>query len=410
MAERSCVIVVENLPVPMDRRVWQEALALRQAGWTVSVICPVNERHSASYEVLDGIAIYRHPLPLEARGRFAFLFEYAAALFHEFRLLWRVWRERGFTVIQACNPPDLIFLVALPFKLFGKRFVFDHHDVCPELFEAKFGRRGIVHRALLLAERLTFMAADMVISANDTYRDLAISRGGKDPEDVVTVYSIPDKSRIYRLPPDDSLRQGKKFVLGYVGVIGDQDGVDHLVAALDHLIRDHGLRDFHAIVVGDGPALASARRLAASRGLDEYVTFTGYLTGKALLRQLTAFDIGIMPDPVNAYNDKISMNKVFEYCALGIPSVAYPLTETRRLLGGAGVYAESDTPAALARACAVLMQDDALRRRCADEAARLAQHSFNWDREAGKLVAAYERLSPSVDRREQAKAKSARSS
>lgn len=396
MAERSCVIVVENLPVPMDRRVWQEALALRQAGWTVSVICPKNERHPETYEELDGIAIYRHPLPLEARGRFAFLFEYAAALFHEFRLLWRVWREHGFTVIQACNPPDLIFLVVLPFKLMGKRFVFDHHDVCPELFEAKFGRKGIVYRVLLWAERLTFMTADMVISANDTYRELALSRGGRDPDDVVTVYSIPDKSRIYRLPPDASLRSGRQFVLGYVGVIGDQDGVDHLVLALDHLIRDHGLRDFRAIVVGDGPALASARELAESHGLNDYVTFTGYLNGKDLLRQLNAFDIGIIPDPVNAYNDKISMNKVFEYGALGIPSVAYPLTETRRLLGGAGVYAQGETPAELARAVATLMQDDALRTRCADEAARLAQHAFSWTREAGKYVAAYERLSPSA--------------
>jgi len=396
MVERSCVIVVENLPVPMDRRVWQEALALRQAGWTVSVICPTNERHPSSYEELDGIAIYRHPLPLEARGRFAFLFEYAAALFHEFRLLWRVWRERGFTVIQACNPPDLIFLVTLPFRLMGKRFVFDHHDVCPELFEAKFSRKGLVHRVLLWAEKLTFMSADMVISANDTYRDLAISRGGKDPQDVVTVYSIPDKSRIYRLPPDASLRRGRKFVLGYVGVIGDQDGVDHLVSALDHLIREHGLGDFHAIVVGDGPALASARALAASHGLEDYVTFTGYLNGKELLRQLNAFDIGVIPDPVNAYNDKISMNKVFEYSALGIPSVAYPLTETRRLLGRAGVYAQGDTPAELARACATLMQNDELRTRCADEAARLAQHAFSWTREAGKYVAVYERLSPSA--------------
>ncbi len=396
MAERSCVIVVENLPVPMDRRVWQEALALRQAGWTVSVICPTNERHPSLYEELDGIAIYRHPLPLEARGRFAFMFEYAAALFHEFRLLWRVWRERGFTVIQGCNPPDLIFLVALPFKLMGKRFVFDHHDVCPELFEAKFNRKGLIHRALLLAERLTFMSADLVISSNETYRELAITRGGRDPKDVVTVYSIPDKSRIYRLPPDPGLRRREKFVLGYVGVIGDQDGVDHLVMALDHLVRDHGQRDFHAVIVGDGPALASARALADSRGLGDFVTFTGYLNGKDLLRQLNTFDIGIIPDPVNAYNDKISMNKVFEYSALGVPSVAYPLFETRRLLGGAGVYAEGDTPADLARACATLMQDDELRARCSDEAARLAQHAFSWTREAGKYVAAYDRLVPSA--------------
>src|SRR4029079_8329202 len=206
----------------------------------------------------------------------------------------------------------------------------------------------------------------------------------------------PDKSRVYRLPPDASLRQGKKFVLGYVGVIGDQDGVDHLVLALEHLIKNHGIRDFHAIVVGDGPALASARQLAAHRDLDAFATFTGYLNGKELLRQLNAFDIGIIPDPVNPYNDKISMNKVFEYSALGIPSVAYPLTETKRLLGRAGVYARGDTAAELARACATLMRDGELRIRCADEAARLAQHSFNWIREADKLVAAYERLSPSA--------------
>jgi glycosyltransferase involved in cell wall biosynthesis len=396
MDERSCVIVIENLPLPMERRVWQQALALRQAGWKVSAICPTTDSYPALFEEIDGIAIYRHAMPIEARGRFAFLLEYAAALFHEFRLLFKVWRERGFHVIQASNPPDLIFLVALPYKLIGKRFVFDHHDVCPELFEAKFNRNGLINRALLCAEKCTFMAADLVISANDTYRDIAISRGGKHPDDVLAVYSIPDKSRIYRLPSDAGLHRGKKVVLGYVGVINDQDGVDHLVLAIDHLIKDYGLEDFHVIVVGDGPALASSRQLATSLGLDAFMTFTGYLTGKEFVRQLNAFDIGIIPDPVNPYNDKISMNKVFEYCALGIPSVAYPLSETKRLLGHAGVYADGETPAALAHACATLMCNDDLRTRCAHEAARLAQHSFNWVREADKLVAAYERLSPSA--------------
>lgn len=391
MAERSCVIVVENLPVPFDRRVWQEAQALKRAGWQVSVICPANERHPQRFEMLDGIAIYRHPLPLEARGKLAFGVEYGAALFHEFRLLLKVARERGFDVIQACNPPDLIFLAALPFKMFGKRFVFDHHDVNPELFEAKFGRRGLFHRLLLLFERLTFATADLVISANDTYRDIAISRGRKRPEDVVTVYSVPDKSRIRRVEPDAAARKGKAFVLGYVGVIGDQDGVDHMVLAVDELVR-RGRSDLQAVIVGDGPALASARALAAERGLDDVVTFTGYLSGEALLRHLSVFDIGIIPDPVNAYNDKISMNKVFEYSALGIPSVAYPLTETRRLLGGAGVYASGRAPVDLAVACDALMSDAGLRRACAEEAVRRAARSFSWDREAEKLVAAYEGL------------------
>jgi glycosyltransferase involved in cell wall biosynthesis len=245
----------------------------------------------------------------------------------------------------------------------------------------------------LLFERCTFLAADLVVSANDTYREIAISRGGENPDDVVTVYSIPDRSRIHRVPADETLRKGKQVVLGYVGVIGDQDGVDHMVIAIDHLVR-RGLTDFHAIVVGDGPALASARELAAARGLTDFITFTGYLTGDALLRHLSAFDIGIIPDPVNPYNDKISMNKVFEYSALGIPSVAYPLTETRRLLGDAGIYAQGPDPADLSAACARLLSDRELRNQCGKAAAQLAERSFSWDREAEKFVAAYQRLIP----------------
>jgi glycosyltransferase involved in cell wall biosynthesis len=391
MTERSCVIIVENLPVPFDRRVWQEALALRQAGWQVSVICPATERYPKRRETIDDIAIYRHPLPLEARGSAAFLIEYSAALFHEFRLLLTVWRERGFHVIQACNPPDLIFLVALPFKLFGKRFLFDHHDVNPELFEAKFGKRGVMHRLLTLFERLTFRAADLVVSANDTFRDIAIERGGKHPDDVITVYSIPDKSRMRRVEADTSLHRGKRFVLGYIGIIGDQDGVDHMVRAVDHLVKQ-GRDDFRAVIVGDGPALASVRALATELGLDDTVTFTGYLSGDDLLRTVSAFDIGVIPDPVNEYNDKISMNKVFEYSALGIPSVAYPLSETRRLLGSAGVFAGGSNPADLAEACLAVMADGELRTRCAEAAANLAATAFSWEREAKKYVGAYERL------------------
>lgn len=388
----SCVIVVENLPVPLDRRVWQEACALRDAGWTVSVICPKSAQFPAPFETIDDIEIFRHNLPLEASGRFAFVYEYAAALFHEFRLLLKVRGRRGFDVIQACNPPDLIFLVAAPFKLLGKRFVFDHHDVCPELFVAKFERRGFFHRLLLLAEKATFRTADLVISANETYRRLAISRGGKKPEDVVTVYSVPDKARIRRVAPDEALRAGAATVLGYVGIIADQDGVDHLVRCVHHLVSDHGQRSIRAVVVGDGPALESVKRLARELGVAEHITFTGYLRGEDLLAALSTFDIGIIPDPVNEYNDKISMNKVFEYSALGIPSVSYDLTETRRLLGDAGRYAGDATPAGLAVAAVPLIEDLELRTAAGLRAKALADAQFDWDREAERYVAAYARL------------------
>jgi len=201
---RSCVIVVENLPVPLDRRVWQEAQALARAGWRVSVICPSNDSFPAKFEVIDDIAIYRHRLPPEGRGALAYFREYAAALFHEFRLLVKVHRERGFSIIQACNPPDLIFLAAAPFKLLGKRFIYDQHDVGPELFVVKYGNKGFLYRALLFFERRSYAMADFVVTANATFKDLAVSRGRKDPSQVEVVYGVPDRRRIRRVDPEPS--------------------------------------------------------------------------------------------------------------------------------------------------------------------------------------------------------------
>ncbi len=394
MRSPACVIMVENLPVPFDRRVWQEACALRDAGWTVSVICPRTDKYPAAFEMLDDIAVYRHPLPLEARGKAGFVLEYATALFHEFRLLLKVARERGFDVVQACNPPDLLFLPVLPFKLMGKKFIFDHHDISPELFAVKFGSKGLLHRALTLLERWTFRAADLVISTNETFRQIAIERGGKDPADVVTVYSVPDVSRIRRVAPDPGLRAGKSLVLGYVGIINDQDGVDHIVRAVHHLTRDLHASNVHTVVVGDGPALPSAKALARELGVEDEITFTGYLSGEKLLAALSSFDIGIIPDPVNEYNDKISMNKVFEYSALGIPIVSYNLSETRRLLGDALTTADSDDPAGLARAVQPLLADEEKRLALGRASAALARRDFSWEREAETFVNAYARLLP----------------
>jgi glycosyltransferase involved in cell wall biosynthesis len=388
---RSCVIVVENLPVPFDRRVWQEAQALHRAGWTVSVICPTNDYFPKPFEVIDDIAIYRHPLPPEGRGAVAYFREYATALFHEFRLLFKVHRERGFSIIQACNPPDLIFLAALPYKLMGKRFIYDQHDVSPELFVVKFGNKGFLYRALLFFERMSYVMADHVITANATFKDLAISRGGKAPSQVEVVYGVPDRQRIRRVDPEPGLRGGRKFILGYVGIINEQDGVDHLVRAVAHLVKVNEFHDFRAIVVGSGPALELVRALARSLEVEDFIVFTGYLSGETLLAHISAFDIGIIPDPLNEANDLMSMNKVFEYCALGIPTACYPLKETKRLLGEAAIYAPSADPAGLAEACLSLMQDESLRARSAAVAAKLSAETFLWENEARKYVATYER-------------------
>jgi glycosyltransferase involved in cell wall biosynthesis len=392
---RSCVIVVENLPVPFDRRVWQEAQALNRAGWTVSVICPANANFPKRFEVIDDIAIYRHALPPEGRGALAYFREYSTALFHEFRLLIKVHRERGFSIIQACNPPDLIFLAALPFKLMGKRFIFDQHDVSPELFVVKFGAKGFLYRALIFFERMSYVTADYVITANATFKDIAVGRGGKAPSKVEVVYGAPDRKRIRRVEPEPGLHGGRKFVLGYLGIINEQDGVDHLVRAVAHLVKVNGFRDFRAVVVGSGPALELVRGLARSLEVEDFLSFPGYLNGETLLAYISAFDIGVIPDPLNEANDLMSMNKVFEYCALGIPSACYPLRETKRLLGEAGVYAPSPDPAGLAGACLSLMQDESLRARSAAAAAKLSAETFLWENEARKYVATYERvLSP----------------
>ena len=389
---RSCVIVVENLPVPFDRRVWQEAQALNRAGWTVSVICPANANFPKQFEVIDDIAIYRHPLPPEGRGALAYFREYSTALFHEFRLLIKVHRERGFSIIQACNPPDLIFLAALPFKLMGKRFIFDQHDVSPELFIVKFGAKGFLYRALMFFERMSYRTADYVITANATFKDIAVSRGGKAPSQVEVVYGVPDRKRIHRVEPEPGLHGGRKFVLGYLGIINEQDGVDHLVRAVAHLVKVKGFHDFRAVVVGSGPALELVRALARLLEVEDFLSFPGYLNGETLLAYISAFDIGVIPDPLNEANDLMSMNKVFEYCALGIPIACYPLRETKQLLGEAGVYAPSPDPVGLAEACLSLMQDEALRARSAAAAAKLSAETFLWENEARKYVATYERV------------------
>lgn len=389
--QKSCVIVVENLPLPFDRRVWQEANALKDAGWAVSVICPKNDKFPESYVCINDIHIYRHPLPLEASGKIGFLLEYGSALFHELRLLIKVYRKHGFDVIQACNPPDLIFLVALPFKLLGRKFVFDHHDICPELFAVKFNKKGLLHKAMLFFEKMTYLSADMVITANDTFRNLCAARTGTSLDKVVSVYSVPDHKNMHRVDARTDLKQGKRLLVGYIGIIGNQDGVDHLVRAIAHLKHDMGVTDVRAVIIGDGPDLQSVKALAVDLKVTDDIEFAGYLSGETLMATLSAVDIGVIPDPYNEYNDKISMNKVFEYSKLGIPIVSYPLQETMRLLGDAVEVAGTNDDIGLAQAIDRL-RDDTRRAEMGQKALDRAAHSFSWDKEKEKYVAVFENL------------------
>jgi glycosyltransferase involved in cell wall biosynthesis len=378
--QKSIVIIVENLPLPLDRRVWQEANALKEDGWQVAVICPKTEKFPESYVELSGIHIYRHNLALEASGKLGFLVEYSTALFHEFRLLIKVARRHGFSVIQACNPPDLIFLTTLPFKLAGKKFVFDHHDICPELFAVKFGRKGFLHKALLFFEKLTYKSANHVITANETFRQLCAERTGKPLEKITSVYSVPHKANIHRVEGDPKLKSDGKVVVGYIGILGRQDGVDHLIEAAATLINEKNIANIQLLIIGDGPDMPLIKKMAKDMDIEHHIHFTGFLTGEELLTALSSIDIGVIPDPYNEYNDKISMNKVFEYSKLGIPIVSYPLTETQRLLEDAVTVAPDTQPSGLAEAISTLM-DEKHRKAMGEKALTLAEKKFSWEKE-----------------------------
>jgi glycosyltransferase involved in cell wall biosynthesis len=389
---RRVLIIVENLPCPFDRRVMQEAHTLTAAGYAVSIICPKGPGYEKSFESVDGIHIHRHPLPREADGVAGYLLEYGVALAMEFWLSLRILFGRGFDIIHACNPPDTIFLIGVFYKLLGKKFVFDHHDINPELYEAKFGKRGLGQKLLLALERLTFRTADMVISTNESYRWIALTRGGVDPDDVFVVRSGPDLTRLRRVPPNPALKMGRRYLVGYVGVMGRQEGIDLLLQAVQLIVLHLRRTDIHFGLVGGGTELPAMRQLARDLGVADYVTFTGRVPDAELLEMLNTADICVNPDRANDMNDRSTMNKVMEYMALGKPVVQFDLTEGRVSAGEASWYARPNDVADLAQKMVALLNDAPLRARMGAMGRERVEHVLSWQHEAPRLLAAYEHL------------------
>jgi len=387
---RRVLIIVENLPLPFDRRVWQECRTLTAAGAQVAVICPTGKGYEAPYEELDGVHIYRHPLPLDAKGAAGYLVEYGAALWHEMWLALKVARRHGFDTIQACNPPDLIFLVAWPFKLFGKRFIFDHHDINPELYEAKFARRGFFWWLMVLFEKLTFRSADVVISTNESYRAIAMGRGGKAAEDVFVVRSGPDLTRLRRMPPNHRWHNGRAEMVGYVGVMGEQEGLDLLLEAARKIILERG-RDVQFVLVGGGPALDELKVMARDIGLEHYVTFTGRAPDELLFEVLSSADVCVNPDRVNPMNDKSTMNKILEYMAFGKSIVQFDVTEGRVSAMEASLYARANDTSDLAAKIVTLLDDPAARAHMGRIGRERVETVLSWDHQVDALIAAYRR-------------------
>jgi len=389
---RRVLILVENLPSPFDRRVWQEASTLRDAGYVVSIICPTGEGFESTYEVLDGIHIYRYRLPLEASGAVGYALEYGCALAWTFLLTWRVLLTRGFDVIHACNPPDLFFLIGGFFKLFGKKFLFDHHDLNPELYEAKFGRRDFFYRLLFRLEYWTFRTADVAIATNESYRRIAIERGRMPPERVFVVRSGPSLERMRILPPDARLRRGRRYLVGYVGVMGKQEGVDYLLQAARHIVIECGRTDVHFGLVGNGTSLEGAKALARELGVADYVTFTGRVPDPEMLAMLNTADVCVNPDVASEMNDKSTMNKIMEYMALAKPIVQFDLTEGRFSARDASLYARPNDSVDLAEKILELLDDAPLRQRMGVAGRDRVLSVLAWQHESPKLLTAYDSL------------------
>ncbi len=392
LAGRKVLIIVENLPSPFDRRVWQEATALRDYGARVSIICPTGKGYEKKFEVIDGITIYRHSLPKEADGAWGYLLEYGSALFHEFRLALKCLFSQGFDVIHACNPPDLIFLVALPFKLLGKKFLFDHHDINPELYEAKFGRRDLLYKLMLFFERRTFRSASVSIATNASYKKIAMERGGKKEEDVFIVRSGPSLERLKIIPPVEELKRGRKYLVGYVGVIGKQEGLNYLVDAAACIVNARKRQDVHFICVGGGTELEKIKEYTAERGVADFFTFTGRVPDRELLEALNTADVCVNPDEYNEMNDKSTMNKIMEYMALAKPIVQFDMTEGKFSAQEASLYARPNDAGDLAEKILELLEDPERRAKMGEFGYNRVKNQLEWHYEKENLLKAYKKL------------------
>jgi glycosyltransferase involved in cell wall biosynthesis len=386
------VIIVENQPVPFDRRVWSEATALSKAGYEVSVICPKGKNASQSFEIIDQIRIYRHWAPRDANGVAGYFVEYGTALFFEFILSFRILLTRGFDVIQGCNPPDLIFLLGAFYKITcGKRFVFDHHDICPELYEAKFGSKGFFWRLQVLLERWTFRAADVSIATNESFRTIAIERGRMRPDRVFAVRTGPNLSRVRTFPADEAWKAGRRFMVAYVGVIGNQDGLDLLIEAAKHIRHNRKRDDIQFVIIGDGSELNNIIRLSKDAGLEDIMTFVGRVNDdRKLFTILSTADVCVNPDRPNAMNNQSTTIKIMEYMALGKPIVQFDLIEGRNSAREASLYARNDDTADFGDKILELLDDPETSRKMGAFGQKRVREVLSWEHEEKKLLAAYQ--------------------
>jgi glycosyltransferase involved in cell wall biosynthesis len=383
--------LVENLSVPFDRRVWLEATTLRDAGYSVSVICPKGRKgDTESFVVIDSIAIYRYQLPPTATATASYIREYAVAMLQTLRLSLKVYRQRGFQVIHGCCPPDLFFAIALLYRPFGVRYIFDHHDLSPEIFLANFGSaHPLTRRLLVFLEQLTFRTAHTVITTNESLRGIALRRGGVEPNRIFVVRTGPDFARLHQVPKEDQPQLGYNHMVAYLGVMDAHDGVDYVLRAANLVVHHHGRTDIGFVLIGSGDQAGNLKAMTDKFGLRSNVTFTGRVSDTELVAYLSASDVCLSPDPMNGFNELHTMNKTMEYMAMGKPVVAFDLLETRRSAADAGVYARPNDLADFAAKIIELVDDPVRCKAMGEYGIRRVQDELSWDHSRARLLEAY---------------------
>ena len=384
------LIIVENLSVPFDRRVWQEATTLKENGMEVSIICPKMNGYIKAYEEIQGIEIYRHPLPFEARSAFGYLLEYGAAIYWEMKLAKKIFKKKPFDVIHACNPPDLIYLTAKKYKNKGVKFVFDHHDINPELYIAKYNKKDFFYKLMLYFERQTFKNATASIATNESYKKIAIERGGMKPENVQVVRSGPKLDMLKLQQPKEEFKKGKKYLIGYLGTIGEQEGIDLLLQSMQYISKQRN--DVQLAIVGGGSDLDRLKNMSNQMGLGDVVDFYGRVSDQELLDVLNTADVCVNSDKPTEMNNLSTMNKIMEYMALKKPIVQYDLKEGKFTSQKASLYANNASTSDFAEKIIILLDDEKKRIEMGNFGYDRVVNELSWDYESKKLISFYNRL------------------